>query len=97
MAAQSVTCSGSAIGAYFRTMRAWKGPQQAIVATAHKIARIVYHLLKYGETYDVQSAAAYEEQRRARELRHLQKRANKLGMTLSPIPIFSPENSIGTP
>jgi hypothetical protein len=97
MAAQSVTRSDSAIGAYFRTMRARKGPQQAIVATAHKIARIVYHLLKHGEAYDVQSATAYEEQRRARELRHLQKRANKLGMTLSPIPSLNPEDSIGTP
>ena len=97
MAAQSVTRSDSPIGAYFRTMRAQKGPQQAIVATAHKIARIVYHLLKYGEAYDVQSAAAYDEQRRARELRHLQKRANKLGITLSPIPTISHENSIGTP
>jgi hypothetical protein len=50
-------------------MRPPKGPQQAIVATAHKIARIVYHLLKYGEAYAVQSAEAYEEQRRERELR----------------------------
>ena len=30
-------------------MRARLGPKQAIVATAHKIARTVYHLLKTGE------------------------------------------------
>lgn len=48
-AAQSVSRSDSALGAFYRTMRARKGPQQATVATAHKIARIVYHLLKYGE------------------------------------------------
>lgn len=48
-AAQSVARSDAAIGAYYRAMRARKGPQQATVATAHKIARIVYHLLKYGE------------------------------------------------
>jgi hypothetical protein len=29
-------------------MRARKSPQQTIVATAHKIARIVYNLLKTG-------------------------------------------------
>jgi transposase len=51
-AAQSVSRSESALGAYYRAMRARKGPQQATVATAHKIARIVYHLLKYGEAYD---------------------------------------------
>src|SRR6185503_17538208 len=62
-AAQSVSRSDSAIGAYYRAMRARKGPQQATVATAHKIARIVYHLLKYGQAYEEQSAAAYEQQR----------------------------------
>jgi len=87
MAAQSVARSETAVGAYFRAMRARKGPQQAIVATAHKIARIVYHLLKYGEAYEEQSAEAYEEQRRERELRQLNRRASKLGMTLTPIPI----------
>jgi len=40
-AAHSVTRAPSAIGAYDRAMRARLGPKQAIVATAHKIARIV--------------------------------------------------------
>jgi transposase len=42
-AAQSVARSHSAFGAYFRSMRARLGPEQATVATAHKIARVVYH------------------------------------------------------
>ena len=50
-------------------MRARKGPQQAIVTTAHKIARIVYHLLKTGEVYIEQSASEFEEQRHEGELR----------------------------
>src|SRR4029453_4839912 len=45
-AAHSVTRSHSSIGAYYRAMRAGLGPKQALGATAHKIARIVYHLLK---------------------------------------------------
>jgi hypothetical protein len=49
MAAYAVSRSDTAVGAYYRAMRARKGPQQANVATAHKLARIVYHLLKYGE------------------------------------------------
>lgn len=96
MAAQSVARSDTAIGAYFRTMRARKGPQQAIVATAHKIARIVYHLLKYGEAYEAQSVAEYEEQRRKRELRQLERRASKLGLTLTPI-VSGIESATGTP
>jgi transposase len=82
-AAQAVTRSDSALGAYYRAMRARKGPMQATVATAHKIARIVYHLLKYGEAYQEQSAVEYEQQRKERELRHLIRRAHKLGYTLT--------------
>jgi transposase len=82
-AAQAVTRSDSALGAYYRTMRARKGPVQATVATAHKIARIVYHLLKHGEAYEEESAAEYEQKRQERELRQLQRRATKLGYTLT--------------
>jgi transposase len=84
MAAQSVARTNTALGAYFRSMRARKGPQQAIVATAHKIARIIYHLLKYGEDYQEESAEAYERKRQERELRHLSRRAANLGYTLTP-------------
>jgi transposase len=84
-AAQSVARSDAAVGAYYRAMRARKGPEQATVATAHKIARIVYHLLKYGEAYEAESAAAYEQQRQERELRQLNRRAAKLGYTLAPV------------
>jgi transposase len=51
MAAQAVSRTDTAFSAYYRAMRARKGPQQAIVTTAHKIARTVYHLLKTGEAY----------------------------------------------
>ncbi len=74
-AAQSVARSGSSFGADFRVMRARLGPQQATVATAHKIARVVYHLLKYREPFHQESAAAYERTRRDRELMHLTRRA----------------------
>jgi transposase len=91
-AAQSVSRSDTAIGAYYRAMRARKGPEQATVATAHKIARTVYHLLKYGEAYEAESADAYEQKRQERELRQLTRRANKLGYTLAPVgePSMSP-------
>jgi transposase len=89
-AAQSVSRSDSAVGAYYRSMRARKGPEQATVATAHKIARIVYHLLKYGEAYEAESAAVYEQQREERELRVLTRRAAKLGYTLTAVPEPSP-------
>jgi hypothetical protein len=86
-AAQSVARSDSAFGAYFRAMRARLGPQQAIVATAHKIARVVYHLFKHHEAFKAESATVYTRQRRERELKHRTRRASKLGYTLTPVAI----------
>ena len=91
-AAASVGRSNSAVGAYYRAMRARLGPRQAMVATAHKIARIVYHLLKTGEPYREEGAEEYERKRCERELRHLTRRAQKLGYTLAPVPTTSPES-----
>ncbi len=91
-AAASVRRSDSAVGAYYRAMRARLGPRQAIVATAHKIARVVYHLLKTGEPYHEEGAAEYEHKRRERELKHLTRRAQKLGYTLAPVPAPPPES-----
>ena len=51
MAAQSLKDSQSALGAFFRRLKARLGPAKAITATAHKLARIVYLLLKYGHHY----------------------------------------------
>ncbi len=85
-AAQSVAQSDSSYGAYYRAMRARLGPKQAIVATAHKIARTVYHLLKTREPYREESAEEYDRKRRERELKHLTRRAQKLGYTLTAVP-----------
>ena len=88
--AHAVARSDSAFGAYFRAMRARLGPQQAIVATAHKIARVVSHLRKHHEAFTAESAAAYTRQRRERELKHLTRRASKLGYTLTPVTVSQP-------
>src|SRR5438093_5300324 len=90
-AAHSVTRAHSSIGAYYRAMRARLGPKQAIVATAHKIARTVYHLLKTGQSYREESDADYERKRQERELKHLARRVQKLRYTLKAIPATAPE------
>jgi transposase len=82
-AARSVARSDSAIRAYFRAMRARKGPQQAVVATAHKIARIVYVMLLRGEPFHEESTAAADERRQQRERKQLTRRAQKLGYVLT--------------
>lgn len=89
-AAQSVARSESAFGAYFRRMRARLGPQQAIVATAYKIARTVYTMLKEHRAFHEIGAAEYEARYREREVQYLQRKAAKLGFDLTPKPAMEP-------
>lgn len=81
-AAASVTRSQSAFGAFYRRKRAQLGPMQALVATAYKIARTVYYMLKNRVQYHDIGAVAYEQKQKERELAHVQRRAAKLGFTL---------------
>ena len=46
VAAASLKNSDSAMGAYYRRIRARSGPPASVTATAHKLARIIYAMLK---------------------------------------------------
>ncbi len=85
LAAQAVSRTDTAFGAYFRRMRAKHGPKKAIVATAHKIARTVYFMLRDHKPYNQVSADEYTQRERKRELDRLQKKAAKLGYALNPV------------
>ena len=82
MAAQSLKYSRSALGAYYRRMRMRLGAPKAITATAHKLSRIVYHLLKFGQAFVDKGEKYYEEQYRKNILKSLKKRAETLGYQL---------------
>ena len=82
LAAQAVSRSHKSVGAFYRRMRARVGPKSAIGATAHKIARIVYHLLSHRTPYRDLPAAAYEQRAREREIAAVRKKAARLGLTL---------------
>jgi transposase len=87
MAAQSVAKSpNSAFGAFYRRMKARLGAQQAIVATAHKIARAFYHILKHRIPFHDLGGEEYERRAREREVKNLQKRAAKLGLAVVETP-----------
>jgi len=85
VAAQSLARSHSALGGFYRRMKAKHGAPKAITATAHKLARIIYHMLKYREPYVDPGESYYEEQYQQRMLRNLKRKANKLGMKLVPV------------
>jgi transposase len=85
IAAQSAAKSpDSAFGAYYRRMKARLGAKQAIVATAHKIARTFYFVLKHRVPFHDLGGEEYERLANERERKNLQKRAAKLGMVLVP-------------
>lgn len=84
MAAQSVTRSNTAIGAYFRRLAARMGVAQAIVATAYKIARIFYTMLKNRTQFQEIGADEYERRYRERLIARLSKKASALGYRLVP-------------
>jgi transposase len=93
LAATALEHSQSALGAYYRRMKAKLGAAEGITATAHKLARIIYRLLKHGEAYVKQGILDYERKYQARKLSGLQKAAASLGFQLvelkQPTPLVS--------
>ena len=82
VAAASLKHSDSALGAYYRRIRARSGAPAAVTATAHKLARIIYAMLKERKPYHDVGADYYEQQYRDRVLRNLSRQAAKLGFRL---------------
>lgn len=81
-AATTLARGKSALGNFYRRMKAKLGTPKAVVATAHKLARIVYHLLKTGVSYVAMPAEQEDAKYRERALRNLQRKAQKLGAKL---------------
>lgn len=82
LAATTLERSQTALGAYHRRMKAKLGAAEGVTATAHKLARILYRLLKHGEAYVRQGLADYENKHRERKLKGLQKAAAAIGFEL---------------
>lgn len=84
LAAGSVMRADCPFGAFYRRQKGRLGPAQAAVATAHRIAKVVYKMLKYKVEYEPLSVAEYEARYREQQIQYLQKKAAKLGFQLSP-------------
>jgi len=85
VAAQSLARSNSALGAFYRRIRARHGAPKAVTATAHKLARIVYFMLKNRTSYQDPGLHDFEEKQRLRTLLSLERKAAKLGFRLEPL------------
>jgi transposase len=82
MAAFTLFNSKSALGAYLRRQRSRLGAPKAITATAHKLARLVYAMLKHGSAYVDTGQEYYEERYRSRVVQNLKRKAQELGYQL---------------
>jgi transposase len=82
LAAQSLWRSKDYLGECFRRWKARLGTPKAITAMAHKLARILWHLIKYKEPYDPAVWAAAEEKLRQKKIKRLQQNAATLGFKL---------------
>lgn len=85
LAAYSLQRSRSAIGAFLRRKKAQKGPAKAITATAYKLARIVYNMLKNGTEYMDMGQDYYEERYKNRLIENMKRRAKQFGYKLEHI------------
>ena len=82
MAAVTLERSQSALGGFYRRMKGRLGAAEGITATAHKLARIIYRLIKHGETYVRQGMEDYERKFKERKLHALRKTAASFGFNL---------------
>ena len=82
LAATTLLRSQSYLGAQYRRLRGKLGAPKAITAMAHKLARLVYRLLKWGHEYVDKGLQYYEDRHREQQVQILKQRAAKLGLQL---------------
>jgi transposase len=90
VAAQTLHKSKTALGSFYRRMRARLGAPKAITAAARKLAATVYRMLKHGEAFVERGQDAYERQYKERVLANLRRSAKQLGFQLIAEPVAEP-------
>jgi hypothetical protein len=83
LAASSLWQSRCALGSFLRRLKARLGPQKAVTATAHKLARLLYRALESGALPAKVSAADYEKAQHERAVAALKKKARRLGLVVT--------------
>ena len=87
MAASTLHRSPSALGAFFRRQKTRLGVPKAITATAYKIARLIYSLLKDHKEYQDPGEDYYNQKYQGRIMKSMEKKAKSLGFQLIPIQV----------
>lgn len=85
MAAFALAHAQCELGAFYRRVRAKHGGPAAITATAHKLARIIYIMLRDKVEYRDLGVDYYEQKYKSRIMHNLKNRAESFGYQLVPI------------
>jgi transposase len=82
MGALGLHRSQSFLGSYFRRMKARLGTPKALTAAAHKLARIVYHMVTTRQEFDATVFESLEHSAQHRKQVRLRAQARELGFEL---------------
>jgi transposase len=82
ISANSLWRSKSFLGDYFRRSRSRHGAPKAITATAHKLARIIYHLVKERKPFDETVFAEHEKIHQERYKKRILRQAKSIGLQI---------------
>lgn len=85
MAALTLRNSETALGGFYRRISRRKGASVAVFATARKLARLIYRLVYYGQSYLDIGAAAYEARFNNRRLKFYTKVLAEMGYNVEPL------------
>jgi transposase len=85
LGAQGLYRSKNYLGQFHRRMKWRLGGPEAVTATAHKLARIVYHMLSTNQPYSEEVLAACDHLADKRAETRLRRQAANLGYQLTPI------------
>lgn len=77
-AAISLKWGKTPLGQYFKRMQSKSGSAQAVVATAHKLAEIIYLMVQRGVEYDEQKTLTSESEILQKRVDYLEKKIEKL-------------------
>jgi transposase len=83
IAATTLLKSRTYLGAQYRRLRTKLGAPKATTAMAHRLARLVYRMLKYGNQYVDKGAEYYEQKNRQQQIVYLRKRAAQFGLVVT--------------
>ena len=84
LAARSLHRAQNYFGDLYRRWKARLGAPKAVTAMAHKLARVLWHLLKYKQAFDWNVFAKEEQKMKRQKLARLQNLAAALNYQLVP-------------